>query len=270
MNQLIAALPAELLQRWQPMLEPVELSAGSVLYEAGSSPSHVYFPTDGIISLLSMTGAGASSEVAVVGNEGVVGIGLFMGGGTMPNRAVVQRAGRGMLLEASVIRREFYASSPVMRLLLRYTQALISQVGQIAVCNRLHALRQQLCRWLLMSLDRLPGNELVTTQLLIAQMLGVRREGVTEAASQLRRDGLIHYTRGRILVADRAGLERQCCECYAVVSKEYRRLLPVAHRALQCGHATGHVVATPIGQSAVLHRTWPAPAARVATRADMA
>ena len=270
MNQLIHALPAELLQRWQPLLQPVELSAGSVLYEVGSSPSHVYFPTDSIISLLSMTDAGASSEVAVVGNEGVVGIGLFMGGGTMPNRAVVQRAGRGMLLEASIIRREFYSSSPVMRLLLRYTQALISQVGQIAVCNRLHALRQQLCRWLLMSLDRLQGNELITTQLLIAQMLGVRREGVTEAASQLRRDGLIHYSRGRILITDRAGLERQCCECYAVVSKEYRRLLPVQHRALHCDHPAGHVFARPTGHSAVQHRTWVAPAARAAARADMA
>lgn len=270
MNQLIAALPSDVLQRWQALLEPVELSVGSVLYEIGSSPSHVYFPTDGIVSLRSLTGAGASSEIAVVGNEGVVGIGLFLGGDTMPNRAVVQRAGRGLRLEASAIRREFYPSSPVMRLLLRYTQALISQVGQIAVCNRLHALHQQLCRWLLMSLDRLPGNELVTTQMLIAQMLGVRREGVTEAALQLRRDGLIRYSRGRILVADRAGLERQCCECYAVVSNEYRRLLPVQHRGLHCGHAPRPAVDTSIRQSVALHRSWPAAAAQAATRADRA
>jgi CRP-like cAMP-binding protein len=225
-NHLLAALPDADWQRWQPQLEWVPLPLGQVLYESGCTMSHVYFPTDAIVSLLYVMADGASAEIAVVGNEGVVGISLFMGGGSTPSRAVVQSAGQGWRLRAAAIRDEFNDSAPVMHLLLRYTQALITQMAQTAVCNRHHVLDQQLCRWLLLSLDRLGGDELRMTQELIANMLGVRREGVTEAALKLQRDGLIRYSRGHITVLDRAGLEARTCECYEVVKKEYARLLP--------------------------------------------
>jgi CRP-like cAMP-binding protein len=225
-NQLLAALPAAEWQRWQPLLEWVELPLGQVLYESGRPMSHVYFPTTAIVSLLYVMESGASAEIAVVGNEGLVGIALFMGGETTPSRAVVQSAGEGFRLRAQVIKEEFNNSSPVMHLLLRYTQALITQMAQTAVCNRHHSLDQQLCRWLLLSLDRLHGSELKMTQELIANMLGVRREGVTEAALKLQGAGLIRYARGHISVIDRPGLEERTCECYAVVRREYDRLLP--------------------------------------------
>ncbi|KPF50440.1 Crp/Fnr family transcriptional regulator [beta proteobacterium AAP51] len=225
-NQLIAALPDEEWRRWQPLLEWVEMPLGQVMYESGRPLSHVYFPTTSIVSLLYVMEDGASAEIAVVGNEGVVGISLFMGGETTPSRAVVQSAGQGWRLRSRAVKTEFDHPGPVMHLLLRYTQALITQMAQTAVCNRHHSLDQQLCRWLLLSLDRLHGNELVMTQELIANMLGVRREGVTEAALKLQRRGLIRYARGRITVLDRPGLETSSCECYAVVKKEYDRLLP--------------------------------------------
>jgi CRP-like cAMP-binding protein len=224
-NQLLAALPDEEWRRWLPQLEAVELPLGQVLYEPGDTLTHVYFPTTAIVSLLYVMENGASAEIAVVGFEGVVGISIFMGGESTPSRAVVQSAGRGYRIPAAVIRDEF-KRAPVLHLLLRYTQALITQMAQTAVCNRHHSLDQQLCRWLLLSLDRLSGNELVMTQELIANMLGVRREGVTEGAIKLQSAGLIRYARGRITVLDRAGLEQRTCECYAVVKKEYDRLLP--------------------------------------------
>jgi len=226
-NELLAALPAREFSRWREFLEPIEMPLGEVLYESGGRLSHVYFPVDAIVSLLYVMENGASAEIAVVGYEGLVGISLFMGGETTPNRAVVQSAGYGFKLKASVMLQEFNRSGLVLHLLLRYTQALITQMSQTAVCNRHHSLDQQLCRWLLLSLDRLRGNELTMTQELIANMLGVRREGVTEAAGNLQDDGLIEYRRGRIKVLDRAGLEQRTCECYAVVKKEYDRLLPV-------------------------------------------
>jgi CRP-like cAMP-binding protein len=225
-NQLLAALPLAEWQRWQPQLESVELPLGQVLYESGSTLGHVYFPTTAIVSLLYVMQNGASAEIAVVGREGIVGVALFMGGESTPSRAVVQSAGHGFRLNAKAVKREFEASPAVMHLLLRYTQALITQMAQTAVCNRHHSLDQQLCRWLLLSLDRLSGSELHMTQELIANMLGVRREGVTEAALKLQKAGLIQYSRGRILVLDRPGLEQRSCECYAVVKKEYDRLLP--------------------------------------------
>ena len=224
-NHLLASLPEEEWQRWLPQLEHVEMSLGDVLYEAGATLSHVYFPTTAIVSLLYVMQSGASAEIAVVGNEGIVGISLFMGGESTPSRAVVQSAGEGYRLESAVIKVEFNRA-PVLHLLLRYTQALITQMSQTAVCNRHHSLDQQLCRWLLLSMDRLHGNELAMTQELIANMLGVRREGVTEGALKLQKAGLIRYARGRIVVLDRPGLEKRCCECYAVVKKEYDRLLP--------------------------------------------
>jgi CRP-like cAMP-binding protein len=225
-NHLLAALPPAEWAHWQYQLELTDLPLGKVLYESGSKLSHVYFPTTAIVSLLYVMEDGASAEIAVVGNEGLVGISLFMGGATTPSRGVVQSAGQGYRLRASHMMDEFNRAGPVMHLLLRYTQALITQMAQTAVCNRHHTLDQQLCRWLLLSLDRLPANELVMTQELIANMLGVRREGVTEAAGHLQKAGLIHYQRGRITVLDRPGLERRTCECYAVVKKEYDRLLP--------------------------------------------
>lgn len=226
-NQLLAALPEPDLQRWLTFLEPVELALGQVLYESGAAMPHVYFPTSAIVSLLYVLEDGASAEIAVVGFEGLVGISIFMGGGSTPSRAVVQSAGSGYRLRAEVIKQEFERSGPVMHLMLRYTQALITQMAQTAVCNRHHSLDQQLCRWLLLSLDRLQSNQLVMTQELIANMLGVRREGVTEAALKLQRAGLISYARGHINVLDRPGLERRTCECYEVVKKEYDRLLPI-------------------------------------------
>jgi CRP-like cAMP-binding protein len=224
-NHLLAALPDAERQRWLPQLEAVELPLGEVLYESGTTLSHVYFPTTAIVSLLYVMESGASAEIAVVGNEGLVGISLFMGGGSTPSRAVVQSAGQGYRLEAAAMKEEFNRAGPAMHLLLRYTQALITQMAQTAVCNRHHSLDQQLCRWLLLSLDRLQGNELVMTQELIANMLGVRREGVTEGALKLQQAGIIRYARGRITVLDRAALEQRTCECYAVVKKEYDRLL---------------------------------------------
>jgi len=226
-NHLLAALPDAEWQRWLPQLERVEMPLGEVLYEADKTLEHVYFPTSAIVSLLYVMENGASAEIAVVGNEGLVGISLFMGGESTPSRAVVQSAGQGFRLEAQTMKDEFGRAGPVMHLLLRYTQALITQMAQTAVCNRHHSLDQQLCRWLLLSLDRLQGSELVMTQELIANMLGVRREGVTEGALKLQEAGLIRYARGRISVLDRPGLERRTCECYAVVKKEYDRLLPV-------------------------------------------
>ena len=225
-NHLLASLPAAELARWLPQLESVDMPLGYVVYEPGSTLAHVYFPTTSIVSLLYVMENGASAEIAVVGNDGVVGVSLFMGGGSTPSRGVVQSAGRGFRLKASVMNEEFQRAGPVLHLLLRYTQALITQMAQTAVCNRHHTLDQQLCRWLLLSLDRLQNNKLVMTQELIANMLGVRREGVTEGALKLQRAGLISYTRGRITILDRPGLEKRTCECYAVVRKEYARLLP--------------------------------------------
>jgi CRP-like cAMP-binding protein len=225
---LLSALPLAELERWRPKLERIELPLGKVLYESGGTMSHVYFPTTAIVSLLYVMEDGASAEIAVVGNEGLVGVSLFMGGGSTPSRAVVQSAGAGFRLPATALKEEFERSGPVMHLLLRYTQALITQMAQTAVCNRHHSLDQQLCRWLLLSLDRLQCDELVMTQELIANMLGVRRGGVTEAALKLQEAGLIRYARGHITVLNREGLEKRTCECYAVVKKEYDRLLPLA------------------------------------------
>jgi CRP-like cAMP-binding protein len=225
-NLLLAALAGQEWQRWQPLLEYVDMPLGHVLYESGKTLSHVYFPTTSIVSLLYVLENGASAELAVVGNEGLVGVSLFMGGGSTPSRAVVQSAGHGFRLKAKEMKKEFDRGGPVLHLLLRYTQALITQMSQTAVCNRHHSLDQQLCRWLLLSLDRLEGSDLVMTQELIANMLGVRREGVTEGASKLQHAGLISYSRGRIKVLDRPGIEARSCECYAVVKKEYDRLLP--------------------------------------------
>ena len=225
-NGLLASLPDAEWQHWLPKLERVDMPLGQVLHESGRTMSHVYFPTTAIVSLLYVMENGASAEIAVVGNEGLVGISLFMGGGSTPSRAVVQSAGEGFRLAAAAMKEEFDRAGPAMHLLLRYTQALITQMAQTAVCNRHHSLDQQLCRWLLLSLDRLGGNDLVMTQELIANMLGVRREGVTEAALKLQKAGLIRYARGHISVLDRAGLEQRSCECYAVVKTEYDRLLP--------------------------------------------
>ena len=225
-NHLLDALPASDFERIASHLELIPLNLGDVLYESGSRLRHVYFPTTSIISLLYVMEDGASAEIAIVGNEGILGISLFMGGDTTPSRAVVQSAGHGFRLKADLLKAEFGRFGPTMHLLLRYTQALITQMAQTAVCNRHHSVDQQLCRWLLLSLDRLGSNELSMTQELIANMLGVRREGVTEAAGKLQAAGLIRYGRGRITVLDRAGLEARCCECYQVVKTEFDRLLP--------------------------------------------
>jgi CRP-like cAMP-binding protein len=224
-NHLLAAMPAAEFQRLSPHLELVDLPLGDALYEPGGQLDHVYFPTTCIISLLYVLENGASAEIAVVGNEGILGISLFMGGETTPSRAVVQSAGFGYRLRAPLLKEEFNRAGPVLRLLLRYTQALITQMTQTAVCNRHHSIEQQLCRWLLLSLDRLSSSSLTMTQELIANMLGVRREGVTVAARSLQRAGLIRYSRGRIDVLDRPGLEKTVCECYAVVKAEFERLL---------------------------------------------
>lgn len=228
-NHLLDALLENEYDRLYPNLDLVTLPLGQVLYESGEQLHHVYFPTTAIISLLYVMEDGASAEIAIVGNEGILGISLFMGGETTPSRAVVQSAGFGYRLKSSLIKSEFNRAGPVQRLLLRYTQALITQMAQTAVCNRHHTVEQQLCRWLLLSLDRLVSNELTMTQELIANMLGVRREGVTEAASKLQKAGLIHYTRGKITVIDRPKLELRCCECYEVVKLEFDRLLPSLH-----------------------------------------
>jgi CRP-like cAMP-binding protein len=225
-NHLLASLPDDEWNRWSPLLEVVQMPLGHVLYESGVALNYVYFPITSIVSLLYVMSNGASAEIAVVGNEGIVGVSLFMGGESTPSRAVVQSAGVGCRLDAQVMKSEFNKAGPVLHLLLRYTQALITQMAQTAVCNRHHSLDQQLCRWLLLSLDRLEGDELVMTQELIANMLGVRREGVTESALKLQKAELIQYARGHITVLDRAGLEQRTCECYAVVKREYDRLLP--------------------------------------------
>ena len=225
-NLLLAALPDAEWTSWRSHLEPVEMPLGKALYESGSALAHVYFPTSSIVSLLYVMEDGASAEIAVVGNEGLVGISLLVGGQTTPSRAVVQSAGDGFRLKADLLMAEFNRGGAVLHLLLRYTQALITQMAQTAVCNRHHTLDQQLCRWLLLSLDRLNSKQLIMTQELIANMLGVRREGVTEAAGHLQKAGLIHYRRGQITVLDREKLEQRTCECYAVVKKEYDRLLP--------------------------------------------
>ena len=225
-NYLFAALSGDEWQRVLPQLNAVYMPLGQAIYQPGSTLDHVYFPTTAIVSLTYEMENGASAQIAVVGNEGMVGVSLFMGGQSTPSRAVVTSAGHGFVLSADAIKAEFARSGPVMHLLLRYTQALITQMTQTAACNRHHSLNQQLCRWLLMRLDRLQGDKLVMTHELIANMLGVRREGVTEAAQRLQAAGLIRYARGHISVLNRHGLEQRSCECYAVVKKEYDRLLP--------------------------------------------
>ncbi|UYF99006.1 MULTISPECIES: Crp/Fnr family transcriptional regulator [unclassified Halomonas] len=224
-NGLLGLLNEEELAHLTPHLEEVTLALGQSLHESGRTLTHVYFPIDAIVSLLCVIENGASTEIAVVGREGMIGVSLFMGGETTPSRAIVQSSGRAYRLKGALVKREFDRAGGLQRLLLRYTQALLTQMAQTAVCNRHHSVDQQLCRWLLLSLDRLPGNELVMTQELIANMLGVRREGVTESAGKLQKAGLIAYNRGRITVRDRAGLEARVCECYAVVKNEYDRLL---------------------------------------------
>ena len=225
-NRLLAALSEPEFNRLYPNLELVPLLLGEVLYESGDQLQHVYFPILSIVSLLYVMADGASAEIAVVGNEGIIGIALFMGGETMPNRAVVQSAGYAYRLRSQLLKEEFSRAGELQNLLLRYTQALLTQMSQTAVCNRHHSVDQQLCRWLLLSLDRLPSTELTMTQELIANMLGVRREGVTEAAGKLQSAGLIHYSRGKITVLDRPRLEARACECYKVVKAEFDRLLP--------------------------------------------
>jgi CRP-like cAMP-binding protein len=225
-NHLLGCLPEPVRTLWEPHLEQVDLELGQVLYEAQSRLSYVYFPRTAIVSLLNTLENGASAEIAVVGNEGIVGIALFMGGDSTPSRAIVQSAGKALRMKAQFMKHEFKLVPPVMHLMLRYTQALITQIAQTAVCNRHHSVDQQLCRWLLLNIDRLQGGELVITQELIANMLGVRREGVTESAGNLQHAGLIKYRRGHIAVLDRSGLEKRSCECYRVVRNEYARLLP--------------------------------------------
>jgi len=225
-NHLLAALAPDERARIFPHLQLVDMPLGKVLYESGDTLRHVYFPTDCIVSLIYVLADGASAELAVVGNEGLVGIALFMGGETTPNRALVQRTGHAYRLSGQRIKEEFHRHGTLQRLFLRYTQALITQMAQTAVCNRHHSVDQQLCRWLLLSLDRVSGNKLTMTQELIADMLGVRREGVTEAAGKLQKLGVIHYSRGHITVLDRTMLEQLSCECYAVVKQETDRLLP--------------------------------------------
>jgi CRP-like cAMP-binding protein len=224
-NHLLASLPVEIFERIFPHLELISMPLGEVLYESGGQLQYVYFPTTAIVSLHYLLESGASAEISGVGNEGVLGISLFMGGNTTPSLATVQTAGSGYRLKGRLMMEEFNRAGPMMRLMLRYTQALMTQIAQTAVCNRHHSIEQQLCRWLLLTLDRLPSNELTITQELIAGMLGVRREGITEAAGKLQRAGLISYRRGHIRVLDRPGLESHACECYNVVKKEFHRLL---------------------------------------------
>jgi CRP-like cAMP-binding protein len=225
-NHLLAALPGEVWDRVHQRLELIPMPLGLILYESGSQLQHVYFPTTSIVSLLYVMEDGHSAEIAIVGNEGMVGVSLFMGGETTPSRGIVQSAGYAYRLPGKYLKDEFVRAGPMQRLLLRYTQALITQMAQTAVCNRHHTIEQQLSRWLLLSLDRLPSNDLVMTQELIANMLGVRREGVTESAGKLQAHGLIRYRRGHITVLDRPALERHACECYDVVKREFDRLLP--------------------------------------------
>jgi CRP-like cAMP-binding protein len=231
-NHLLAALPEEVQQRLIPQLELVPLPLGKVLYESGDTLRHVYFPTNSIVSLLYVMENGASAEISVVGNEGLIGLAVFMGGESTPSRAIVQSAGHAYRLLGQRLKAEFNRHGELLLLMLRYTQALITQMAQTAVCNRHHSIDQQLCRWLLLSLDRLPSNHLTMTQELIANMLGVRREGVTDAAGKLQKLGVIEYSRGHITVLDRPKLEALSCECYAVVKKETDRLLPYTIRRL--------------------------------------
>ena len=224
-NHLLAALPAAEFEQLSPHLELVPMPLGEILYEPGGQMQHAYFPTTAIVSLHYVMESGASAETAGVGNEGVVGMSLFLGGDTTPSSAVVQTAGHGYRLAGRLLKQEFHRAGLMQRLLLRYTQALITQMTQTAACNRHHSVEQQLCRWLLLTLDRMPTNELVMTQELVASMLGVRREGITEAAGKLQQAGVIRYRRGHISVLERAGLERRACECYAVVKREMDRLL---------------------------------------------
>jgi CRP-like cAMP-binding protein len=245
-NRLLASLPQAVLAQLLPRLEWLELPLGAVLYEAGSIERQVYFPTSGIVSLIYIMQNGDAAEIAVVGQEGIVGYSLFLGGDSSPSRAVVQSAGWCYRLNAQVLKDDFERFGPLTHVLLRYAQALITQIAQTAVCNRHHSLDQQLCRWLLLSLDRLPGNEIAMTQELIANMLGVRRQGVTECALRLQEAGLIRYMRGRITVLDRPGLEARVCECYAVVKQEYDRLIP---RAAAQGQAPAYCRAESIDAS---------------------
>lgn len=224
-NHLLRALLPGEAQRWAPLLESVDLPQGQVLHESGTTPTHVYFPTTAIVSLLNVLENGDTAEIAMVGFEGIVGVSLFMGSGSTPTLAAVQTAGHAFRLKATIVKEKFDRAGPVSHQLLRYAQALITQMAQTAVCNRHHSLDQQLCRWLLLSLDRLQGTHLAMTQELIAKMLGVRREGVTEGALKLQRAGLISYARGQLTVLDRAGLQKRSCECYSVVKKEYDRLI---------------------------------------------
>ncbi len=225
-NQLLAALPQAEWSRWLPHLEAVDMPLGQVLYEAGTTLSHVYFPTTAVVSLLYVMHNGDSAEIALVGNDGLVGVSLFMGGGSTPSRALVQNAGKGFRVKAELVQREFERSKQVLHLFLRYAQALITQMTQSAACNKHHTLNQQLCRWLLLTLDRREGNELTMTKQLIANMLGTDGETMREGARKLQRAGLINYAKGTIRVIDRKGVEKQSCECYAVVRDEYNRLLP--------------------------------------------
>ena len=228
-NSLLAAVPSDVQQRLFPNLSGLQLSLGDILYESGDIPHYVYFPTDCIVSLLYVMEDGSSAEISVVGNEGVVGISVFMGGESTPSRAIVQSAGHAYRLPAQRLKDEFNRDADMRLLMLRYTQALITQMAQTAVCNRHHSIDQQLCRWILLSLDRLPSNQLSMTQELIANMLGVRREGVTHAAGKLQQQGVVEYHRGHITVLDREKLEQLSCECYAVVKKETDRLTPTRH-----------------------------------------
>ena len=225
-NQLLAALSHAARERIYPKLRLVELPLGKILYEPGDALRHIYFPTDCIVSLLYVLEDGHTAEICVVGNDGMIGVSLFMGGETTTSRAIVQSSGSAYRLKGTRLTQEFKRQGETMHIMLRYTQALITQMAQTAVCNRHHTVDQQLCRWLLLSLDRLPDNKLAMTQELIANMLGVRREGVTDAAGKLQKLGVVRYSRGQITVLDRPKLEALCCECYAVVKKETDRLLP--------------------------------------------
>jgi CRP-like cAMP-binding protein len=226
-NHLLAALPNGEWQRWQSLLEPIELQAGQVLFEPGRAPAHVYFPTTAVVSLVYMTRDGETAEIAVVGNEGVVGVSLFMGGDVAPHEAIVQSAGMACRLSAQAVKSAMEFSSPLMKLMLNYTHAMLSQVSQTAVCNRYHSIDQQLSRRLLQGLDRATSNELLITQEVMASLLGVRREGVTAAALKLQHEGAIQYSRGHIVVHDRQRLEQHACECYAFSKKAYFKLLPL-------------------------------------------
>jgi CRP-like cAMP-binding protein len=247
-NHLLAALPAAEFERLAPHLELVPMLLGESLYEPGVRLQHVYFPTTAIVSLLYIIESGLSAEIAGVGNEGVLGISLFMGGESTPSSAVVQTAGHGFRLKAELLKIEFGRFGPTMHLLLRYTQALITQMAQTAACNRHHSISQQLCRWLLLTLDRLPSQELIVTQELIACALGVRRESITEAAAKLQRAGFVRFRRGHVAVLDRSGLEAGTCECYSVVKKEFGRLLSdVRHRQTPSATALPRAFASTIG-----------------------